>query len=141
MEVIRKAMDSDLDAIKNLVDRHRHELGFVLRSAVLESIRRSEVLVAVGGSTVVGMLEYHHRRDEQTTIYHIAVDGDWRRRGVATRLIAALRKECGTQNKSFILLRCPVDLPANDFYSGAGFALVATENGRSRALNVWRREL
>lgn len=141
MEAIRKAVDCDIDEIKKLIDRHRHELGFVLRSALQKSIQRGEVMVAVSSSSVVGVLEYHHRRDEQTTVYHIAVDGSWRRRGVAGRLLAALQEECVAKDKRFVLLRCPVGLPANGFYPTVGFVLTATETGRSRALNVWRLNL
>lgn len=139
---VLKAVPSDIDAIKSLVDNYKHELGFVLRPALLESIHRGEVFVATTGcETLVGLVEYHHRRDEQTTIYHIVVSDEWRRRGVGNKLLAALKEESRDKNKSHILLKCPVDLPANDFYSRMGFQLIAVKNGRSRKLNVWKAAL
>lgn len=135
---IRKAVSSDIDAIKVLVDDNRRELGFVLRPALLESIQRDEVLVATDGKVLMGMVDYHHRQDEQTTIYHIVVADEWRRQGIGSQLLTVLREESRDKGKTHILLKCPVDLPANDFYSKVGFQLVAVENGRSRKLNVWK---
>jgi len=134
---IRKAKPVDLDAIKSLVDSHKHELGFVLRPALMKSIDRSEVFVANGGKTIVGVLDYHHRLDQQTTIYHFVVAPQLRRQGVGRLLVEALKEEAKEYGKSHILLKCPEDLESNDFYGRVGFQLTAIENGRQRRLNVW----
>ncbi len=135
---IRKAKPDDLDAIKSLVDSHKHELGFVLRPALMQSIDRDEIFVANGGETVVGILEYHHRLDQQTTIYHLVVVPELRRQGVGRRLIEALKEEAKEYGKSYILLKCPEDLEANNFYKRIGFQLTTIEDGHQRNLNVWK---
>ena len=141
MVCIRKATQSDLGGIKSLVDRYKYELGFVLRPALLGSIQRDEVFVAVNDGLIIGLIEYHHRRDEQTTIYHIVAADKWRRQGIGSQLLAVLQKESRSKNKQHILLKCPIDLSANAFYKNMGFQLVASENGRSRKLNVWKMML
>jgi len=138
---VRKAFIDDLDAIKAIADASRLELGFVLRPALVASIQREEVLVAVSDSQITGFVEYHHRRDQHTTLYHIAVSNAYRREGVGRSLVQSLRQEAETLGKSCILLRCPKELPANLFYENCGFNLASTENGKHRPLNVWKLHL
>jgi len=139
--VIRRAIPSDLDAIKGLADRHRHELGFVLRPALAKSIEQSELLVAENSQGIVGFVEYHHRRDKQTTLYHIAVQHDHRQLNIGRQLVEALLSEAGQHSKSHIQLKCPVDLEANEFYERLGFTQVEVQPGKGRSLMVWRRVL
>lgn len=136
--VIRKAAKEDLDDIKLLADSHRHELGFVRRSALAEAIERDELMVAQNHQQVVGFVEYHHRRDEQTTLYHIVVKFEHRRQGIGRQLVEALIHDAGERNRKFIQLKCPVDLEANKFYEQLGFLQVKTQPGKHRALAVWR---
>jgi N-acetylglutamate synthase-like GNAT family acetyltransferase len=135
---IRKATRSDLDEIKVLADKHKDELGFVLRAALARSIDRGEVLVAENASGVVGFAEYHHRRDGQTTLYHMAVRPNVRRLNTGRELIKALVKDAREHCKSFIQLKCPAELGANGFYERLGFSRTALEPGRKRQLIVWR---
>lgn len=135
--VVRKATKKDLDAVKELADSHRNELGFVLRPALVRSISREEVLIAENSTGVMGFVEYHHREDEQTTLYHIAVIPNYRRKGIGRALVDALRSEAKLLGKRKILLKCPIDLPANGFYSRLGFQSVRKEEGKARNLHVW----
>lgn len=134
---VRPAIAGDLDAVKALADQHRHELGFVLRPTLAESIQRGELLVAESDDRVVGFVEYHLRRDKQITLYHIAVASGERRQGVGQALFSALREEAESQRATTILLKCPVGLGANQFYEAIGFGLSGTWAGRKRPLNVW----
>lgn len=136
--VIRKATLADLDAIKAISDAHRRELGFVLRPALVESIERNEVLVAENHQGLIGFVEYRHRQDEQTTLYHIVVAADYHRRGIGRRLIERLADEARMAGKEFIALKCPVTLPANAFYARTGWSLVGSEPGKRRPLNLWQ---
>ena len=136
--LIRKATLADLGVIKGLADAHKNELGFVLRPALANSIERDEILVAENSRGVIGFVEYHHRQDEQTTLYHIAVRSDHRRRGIGRQLVKALIRDSDECNKGFIQLRCPVDLEANKFYKQLGFSQVDTDPGKQRELAIWR---
>jgi len=139
--VVRKAVLSDLDALKSIADAHKHELGFVLRPALADSINRGQVLIAENSAGPIGFVEYRHRRDEQTTLYHIAVSPDHRRQGIGRRLMTALADDARRHDKIFIQLKCPAGLPANRFYARLGFQHLLTENGRRRPLLVWRIDL
>ena len=136
--VIRTATVSDLEELKELTDAHKHELGFVLRPALARSIARGEVLVARNDAGLIGFVEYHHRQDEQTTLYHIVVAPDYRRQGIGQRLIEWLADEARASNKEVIVLKCPDTLPANEFYARTGWSLVGSEPGKRRLLNLWR---
>lgn len=136
--VIRKATPSDLDAIKSIADAHRRELGFVLRPALAESIEREEMLVAENHQGLMGFVEYHHRQDEQTTLYHIVVAPDHRRQGIGRQLIERLADEARAAGKEFIVLKCPATLPANDFYACTGWSLAGSESGKYCPLNLWQ---
>ncbi len=137
---IRKATLNDLDEIKALADANRYELGFVLRPALIRSINRKEVFVAENKS-IMGFVEYHHRRDSQTTIYHIVVCKTYRRVGVGRALINAVIEEAKKFNKKYILSKCPIDLPANKFYEHLGFENSGISNGKNRKLVVWIKKL
>ena len=134
---IRKAVLGDLGAIKGLADAHRTELGFVRRPALEESIRRKEVLIAETDTGVIGFVEYHHRRDPQTTLYHIAVTADQRRQGVGARLLEALRSEAENLGKEIIRLKCPDGLPSQGFYARVGFVQEGKTEGKARPLTLW----
>jgi hypothetical protein len=41
------------------------------------------------------------------------------------------------RNAVAIRLKCPLDLPANDFYRHYGFTLTGQELGKRRPLNRW----
>lgn len=136
--VIRKATIAELDTIKRLADRHRHELGFIVRRAMELSITKREVFVAVVEPELLcGFVQYRHRKDTQTTLYNVVVEPAWRRRGVGRQLVDALLIESARIGKHHILLRCPTDLVANAFYPRCGFVLDRTDKGKSRPLNVW----
>ncbi|MBC8263372.1 MAG: GNAT family N-acetyltransferase [Anaerolineales bacterium] len=139
--MIRKAIPADLDIVKGLADAHKNELGFVLRPALASSIDRGEVIVAENSRGIVGFVEYHHRQDEQTTLYHIAVAPQHRRQGIGQRLVNALVYDAGEHNQRFVLLKCPADLEANKFYERLGFSHVDTQPGKQRELSIWRLPL
>ena len=138
---IRQATLSDLNAIKELADAHRHELGFVRRSGLARSIERGELFVAQNGQGVIGFVEYHHRRDGQTTLYHLAVQAGHRRRGIGRRLVQAMIHDAHQHDQEFIQLKCPVDLEANGFYQQIGFARIDLQPGKRRDLAVWQLSL
>lgn len=135
---VRQAQLNDLEAVKRLADLHRHELGFVLLPSLKEQIDKGEIIVAEQEGQVIGFVDYHIRRDKQLTLYHIAVDPDWQRQGAGGALLSALETIARNHECTCILLKCPVDLPANRFYEAQGYKLEETLNGRKRPLNVWR---
>jgi len=139
--VIRRAGLADLDAIKSIADAHRHELGFVLRPALVRSIAHEEVLAAEHSQELIGFVEYHHRQDRQTTVYHIAVVPNYRQQGVGRALIENLYKEVLAHGKQTVQLKCPADLPAQGFYARLGFRISGKETGKSRPLVVWILQL
>lgn len=136
-------MPSDIENLKALADAHKSELGFVLRSALTRSVDNRSVIVAISANdgVLAGFVDYHHRKDSQTTVYHVVVASDWRRIGIGHELVKALRNEALTLGKHCIVLKCPVDLAANAFYQSIGFQVAATENGKTRPLNVWQLDV
>lgn len=121
-----------------LFDRHKDELGFVIRSALANSIKRGELIVAVTrDGDIVGVVHYRHRKDGQTTLYSIVVDGTYRLRTVGRTLLYELKNEASGKGQKCILLKCPTELEANKFYEAEHFLLVTTELGKHRPLNIW----
>lgn len=138
---IRPAKTTDIEAIKTIADAHRHELGFLRRPSLLASIDRQEIFVAAENGHIVGFVEYHHRRDEQTTLYNIAVQPDYRNQGIGQQLVEALKKDGLAHQKTFIYLKCPEDLSSNRFYRQLQFQLIETLPGKTRPLNIWQLDL
>jgi GNAT superfamily N-acetyltransferase len=89
----------------------------------------------------VGFVEYRHRRDQQTTLYNVVVHPKHRKYGVGRQLVMNLEQEAREKGKLWVLLKCPVDLEANNFYEHIGYNKVDVERGKSRRLNIWQKKL
>lgn len=138
----RKALPDDIDKIKSLVDKHKTELGFIIRPALINSIKTDELIVAVGSvDDIVGLAHYRHRKDGQTTLYNIVVRSDYRRHAIGSTLVECLKDEAHSRGQHFILLKCPATLSANEFYKALNFELDTIEDGKKRTLNIWNLPL
>lgn len=127
---IRFALPDDIPTIKRIAQQYRHELGFVNRGVLLESMERRNLLVAVSGGIVVGFVNYRACRDGWSTVYEIAVDKAHRGRRIGAGLLAGVPRP--------IRLKCPVDNASNQFYEAQGFSCIGSEDGKKRRLNIWK---
>jgi len=114
---------------------HRDELGFVNRAQCEE---KDLYTVERDGETVGAALGNHCVRKPQTTLYELAVLPGYRREGIATTLLERMADD---SPHGKIVAKCPVDLPANKFYSRTGWEHIDTESGKNRDLNVWRFDI
>lgn len=95
-----------------------------------ESAQRGELLLIDGG-----FCHWHLRRDGQLTIREIIST----KPGAGSAMLATLKTTPGALS---LFAKCPVDLPANDWYRRRGFELERTETTRTgRELNLWRLQL
>lgn len=121
MNEVRLATVDDLGWVKAMADRHRVELGFVLRPALTEAIAREELLVVTGK----GFCHYHERRDAWHTVYELCSEDH-----VGRLLLDAVPRPRQ--------LKCPEDNKhANRFYFLAGGHLAAILPGKKRRLFLW----
>jgi len=97
-----------------------------MRGALIDSINKGTLLVSKYNSKITGFINYHHRKDEQTTLYEICVDKNYRGRGQGKILFNYLVNEVKSCDKKIILLKCPVDGIAHGFYFKAGFTIKTT---------------
>jgi len=111
---------------------HREELGFVNTAQCEE---KDLYTVSREGHTVGAALTNHCVRKPQTTLYDIAVLPEYRREGIAQELVDQIGRDTPHEK---IVAKCPVDLPANEFYDNTGWVRVDREDGKNRALNVWQ---
>jgi ribosomal protein S18 acetylase RimI-like enzyme len=139
--MVRFAAVDDVPAVKAIADRHRHELGFVPAAALVEAARERRLLVAVLDGKIVGLVHFRCCRDGHATIYEIAVLPECRRQGVGRALVEAVCKEAALRGCVALQLKCPIDLPANEFYRRAGFTEAGIEEGKRRPLRLWQKRL
>lgn len=127
---MRPATDLDIEEIKKTAAKCTQEIGFVIRGALVEAVKRKELLFEERSKS---FCHYHTRKkDKVTVIYEICVPMVYRNKGIARTMVNLLPRP--------IELKCPVDNKSNDFYFRLGFSRVATVSGKKRALNVWRVE-
>lgn len=138
---VRLAKAKDLKAVKRLADNCRYELGFVRAAALEEAISERRLLVALNSSSIIGFVHFRCCRDGHATIYEIAVSPEWRGRGVGKALVKAVTEEAQSKGCSTLLLKCPIDLPANGFYARLAFVRVGIEQGKHRPLVIWKLQL
>jgi ribosomal protein S18 acetylase RimI-like enzyme len=139
--IVRFATEEDVPAVKAMADRHRHELGFVPAAALVEAARERRLLVAVLDGKVVGFVHFRCCRDGHATIYEIAVLPEHRRRGIGRALVEVVVQEAALRGCVVLQLKCPIDLPANEFYRRAGFTEAGIEEGKRRPLRLWQKRL
>ena len=97
MAIIRKAQtEEDIDGLKAIADKQADLLGWVPRSAYEQKLEDNEIFIAERDNEIVGFLDYHHRRDNTTTLHKIAVAEDYFGQGIGRRLVEALIDECVT---------------------------------------------
>jgi len=137
--VIRKAQPRDVIQAKAILDDNRYALGFVRKAELEQGIEKNEVFIAQSREATVGVLHYHHRLDSTTTIRQVVVKEEVRQTGLGRALVQALEEECQLRRQQLLRLKCPIDLPANGFYSQLGFQRVAVESSRQRPLVVWEK--
>lgn len=139
MSKIEFICETHLDSAKKVADANRDALSFVTRGKFQEAIEQNRGFVAIENNEVIGFVLFRHRkRDKQTTLSDICVDERYRGQNIGRHLIHVLVEDCENKSREFIQLKCPVDLPANKFYSHVGFNLHDIEDGKKRKLNVWR---
>jgi len=125
----------DVEQVTALFQDHRDELGFVNRAQV----REKDTYVEYRDGEVAGAAICNHCvQKPQTTLYDIAVAEEYRREGVATLLIEKMATESPHDS---LVAKCPCELPANHFYRTDGWEKVAVEEGKSRSLNVWEKDI
>lgn len=140
--IIRKAQFFDLDQIKKLSDYERDTIGFMTRATYEKAIIDNCIFVACISERVIGFQYYYHRkRDSQTTLYQKTVDEEYRNLGIARLLVQAVIEEARSIGHTKICLKCPEDLPSNEFHKKIGFKFVRQDIGKKRKLNVYELEI
>jgi GNAT superfamily N-acetyltransferase len=123
-----------------IVQRYRNVFGFVSRAMVEDAYARKRLLVAFDTTDqrVVGWLRFGVLA-QHATISLVCVEQP--QCGVGTKLLNGLIQ---TLRSYFpgpfrIIVKCPVDEPANAFYAKRGFVQIAQIDEKRRRLNVWER--
>lgn len=147
--IIRLAKKTDVEGAKRIASKYGKELGFVNIATLRQAQEKEWLLIAsewnfqTESDDVIGFVNFRIKEDKTCTLYDIAVKKEYRGKGIGTRLLNYLKRMVYLTGGggSYIQLKCPVELPANQFYQKRGFALITVEEGKKRPLNVWRYEL
>src|SRR5437870_847427 len=100
-----------ISKVKTLADTNRDSLGFNTGRKFEEVVEQARGMVALDDDQVIGFVIYRHRKiDRQTTLSEICVHKDHRGRHIGEQLVMTLVQECQKKSRSFIQLKCPVDL-------------------------------
>lgn len=140
---VRSALPQDIDGVKVIADQNRAELGFHTRQSFIESVAKAELLVAIFDGQLAGFLRFHYTRAGHATLREVATAGSLRGRGIGRALVLALVKAARQVGATSIHLSCPVELPANEFYSSLGFRRPhrRSKAGKTRPLYLWELPL
>lgn len=127
--MIRLATDHDLTDIKRIANQNREFIGFVMKIALIEAIKKRSLLVFEDLSGVIGFVHYHPRKDGWHTIHEIAVSKQLQSKGVGQQLFDSVPLP--------IRLKTTEDnIKALGFYVKNGMKIVGIENGKKRKLTV-----
>lgn len=122
---------SEAEDAADLFQQHRDELGFVNRA----QCRNKNLYTEYKDNHIVGAaLVNHCVQKPQTTLYDIAVRKSHRGNEIGSGLITEVANDSPHKK---IVAKCPVNLPANQFYHRTGWQLNAVVEGENRPLSVW----
>ena len=127
----------EVTAAKNIAKAFPQQLGFVNRTALRKSAKQKELEVIPN----IGFAHFHHRRDEQTTIYEIAVYPEKQRLGWGRLLFYRVLASAIEAGQSNLFLKCPTESISNGFYQKLGFMCDRVDPGKKRPLNCWRYKI
>lgn len=120
------------DDAADVFQQHRNELGFVNRAQCEE---KDLLTTQRDGEVVAALLGNHCVRKDQSTVYELAVLPEYRRSGLARTLVRRFMSESPHDK---LIAKCPIELPAMQFYNQTGWNLQAVESGKNKPLAVWR---
>jgi ribosomal protein S18 acetylase RimI-like enzyme len=141
---IRLAKLEDIEGAKRIAAQCANELGFVNIATLIEAQKRDWLLIASRYDTenqseeVIGFINFRIKKDNNCTLYDIAIKKEYRGEGIGKRLLDDLIWHVFVARGTEIILKCPADLPANNFYQRNNFKLYGTEAGRKRKLKIWK---
>jgi len=126
-----------VESLKKICDKEKLSIGFINRGILKKAIKDDEIEIVYSDTNLVGFCHFHHRKDSQTTIYTLVVDSEYRNQGFGRLLFYKTLVKCIEKEKTFILLKCPIDNESNTFYRDIGFTLKEVVSGKKRDLNVY----
>ena len=135
---------ADLEAVDELMKRHRQTLGF-LPIGALQSYLKKEKGGVLGAKTDAGQLVgylLYAANPNYFRITHLCVLEEYQRQGVAKRLVDNLKESADTQKT--IKLNCRRDFPANTLWPKLGFVTLGekpSRSGNGRSLVIWQLTL
>ncbi len=128
---ISKLPSADIHEVDELMKRNSRTLGFLPMEALRDFFKRGGVLGAkTSEGQLIGYLLYAAYPDYYR-IAQLCVSGDFRKQGIAKRLVDALKATTTTQKR--IQLNCRNDFPAHEMWPELGFVPLDERPGRSAA--------
>lgn len=139
---ITQLSENDLQSVDGLSRRYRNTIGFFTTETFRDYLKRGGVLGArIDQGCLVGYLLFASYTD-RFRIAQLCVMEEFRGRGIARRLLDALKRKATTQK--IIKLRCRRDFPANQMWPKLGFISFDERPGRSaqgHLLTLWVNRL
>ena len=135
---------ADFHPVDTLMKRYSQTLGFLPKEAIQSYLKKEKggVLGAkIDTGQLVGYLLYA-TNPNYFRITHLCVSAEYRRQGIAKRLIDALKEAADTQRA--IKLNCRRDFLANELWPKFGFVALGEKPSRSkmkRYLTTWHLTL
>ena len=139
--IIDQLTVADLDAVDDLMKRHRQTLGFLPKGA-LQSYLKQEKGGVLGAKTDAGQLVgylLYAANPNYFRITHLCVLEEYQGQGLAKRLVDNLKESADTQKT--IKLNCRRDFPANTLWPKLGFVPLGekpSRSGNGRSLVIWQ---
>ena len=124
---------ADLAAVDGLMKRDRQTLGFLPAEALSYYLDRSGVLGAKSDDRLVGYLLFQSN-SRRFRITHLCVSEQFRGRGIAKKLLQALKDSATTQTA--ISLHCRQDFAVTSFWEHLDFVYAGEKPGRSQEGSV-----
>lgn len=137
---IHIATEADMNAIINLQEKWKKDVGRLMRSAHGEHIARGDTFLIKHNDEPAGYVIARPGQDARTTVKQVAVHPDLLRTTLGTVLMRRIHRRAVGQGQLTIALRTRTDLPANLFWPTVGYYFAgqgASLTGTHSVVNMW----
>ena len=135
---ISRLSTSDYASVDGLMKKNARWVGFLPKPALLHSLEEGRVFGAKSQKGELAGYLLFLQNARRFRITHLCVATNFRRQGIARRLVEYLKTTATSQK--VIQLNCRRDFPAHEMWPSLGFVPTGEKRGRSSAghlLNCW----
>ena len=101
---------------------------FISENQLLQAIKQKRIYIIKDNNKIIGFLRYTFHLDQTPLLCYVSVNPEYRKQGIATKLISRFKQDMIKQQYDTILLSVPRKSEAIDFFKHFNFKQIGYTN-------------